>query len=122
MRKQMSNYYEKLQGHSDQVNREELLERLCGSEQLVNKFIGVFKETFKEVAMDIEKEIEAHQFKEARTLVHKLKGSSGNLNLAQIYEKSCLLEEALKGEQIGETKDAFNALKGTLEAFFKIIE
>lgn len=118
----MSSYFEKLKGHNEQVNTEELLERLCGNELLVNKFIGVFKETFKDMIPELEREIEAHCFKEARMLIHKLKGSSGNLNLTQIYEKSCTLEQALKAEQDGEIEERYNALKQTLEAFFKIIE
>lgn len=118
----MSSYFEKLKGHNEQVNREALLARLCDNEMLVNKFIGVFKETFKEVTLELEREIQAHHFKEAGIVVHKLKGSSGNLNLAQIYERSCALEQALKGEQVGAIENTFNLLKETLEAFFKIIE
>lgn len=118
----MSSYFEKLKGHNEQVDREALLERLCGNEGLVNKFIGVFEETFKGVTLDLEREIEAHHFKEAGAIVHKLKGSSGNLNLFQIYERSCMLEQALKEEKSGEIEGTFNALKQTLEAFFQIIQ
>ena len=118
----MSSYFEKLKGHNEQVDRDALLARLCGNEMLVNKFIGVFKETFKDVIGDLEKEIQAHHFKEAGIVVHKLKGSSGNLNLEQIYERSCTLEQVLKEERVREIENGFNALKQTLEAFFKIIE
>lgn len=118
----MISYFEKLEGHSEQVDREALLARLCGNKMLVNKFIGVFRETFKDVTVDLEREIQAHHFKEAGIVVHKLKGSSGNLNLAQIYERSCTLEKALKEEQVGEIEKAWNALKETIEAFFAIIQ
>lgn len=118
----MISYFEKLKGHEEQVDREALLERLCGKENLVNKFIGVFEETFKGVILDLEQDIQANRFKEAGILVHKLKGSSGNLNLAQIYERSCLLEKTLKEGQEEEIRKAFSALKETLEAFFKIIQ
>lgn len=118
----MSNYLEKLNEYSEHVNTSELVNRLCGNVILVNKFISVFHKTFKDVAAEIEDKIEEGKLKDAEALVHKLKGSSENLNLARIYDTSCKLEQALKSEQEIEIHNEFKAFKEILDEFFKIIE
>lgn len=118
----MSNYLEKLNAHSEHVNTSELLNRLCGNVILVNKFIGVFYKTFKDIVAEIEDSIEEGNLNEAAALVHKIKGSSGNLNLTRIYDKSCKLEQAIKSEQEADIHNEFKAFKEVLDEFFKIIE
>lgn len=118
----MNNIMEKLKAHSEHVNTSDLLNRLCGNVILVNKFIGVFYKTFKDIVSEIEEKIENGELKEAGILVHKVKGSSGNLNLTRIYNKSCQLEKALKSEQEAVIHNEFKAFKEVVNDFFKIIE
>lgn len=118
----MSNYLEKLNVHSEHVNTNELLNRLCGNVILVNKFIGVFYKTFKDIAAEIEGKIGEGRLKEAKALVHKLKDASEKLNLTQVYDRSYKLEQALKSEQEVEIHNEFMVFKEVVNEFFKIIE
>lgn len=116
----MYNYFDKLKDYNESFNTEELLNRLDGNVALFNKFIGVFCENFKNITIEIEDKLRAHEVKEAQALIHKLKGSSGNLCLTSIYEKSCQLEQALKSEEQVMIINEFKTLKEALEELFKI--
>lgn len=117
----MYNYFDKLKDYNESFNTEELLDRLEGNVVLFNKFIGVFYENFKNIAIEIEDKLRANEFKEAQALIHKLKGSSGNLSLTSIYERSCQLEQALKSEEQVMIINEFKRLKEALEELFTLI-
>lgn len=117
----MCDYLDKLKDYNEYFNTEELLTRLGGNVILFNKFIGVFCKTFENITAEIEDKIKANELKEAQALVHKLKGSSGNLSLTSIYDKSCQLEQALKSEQEVLIDNEFKGLKEAFDELFKIV-
>lgn len=118
----MCSYLEKLNDNNEYLDIHELLNRLGGNVILVNKFIGIFYKTFKDVATELEDKIKANQYEEAMVLVHKLKVSSNNLSLTSIYDKSCQLEQGLKLGQETVIDHEFKVLKEALDGWFKIIE
>lgn len=117
----MCNYFEKLKDHSEYFNPEELLNRLGGNVILFNKFIGRFYTTFENITIEIEDKIKANELKGAQALIHKLKGSSGNLCLTSIYDRSCQLEQALKSEEEVIIDNEFREFKEALNRLFNII-
>lgn len=117
----MCDYFDKLKDYNEYFDAEELLNRLGGSVMHFNKFIGGFCKTFENIAIEIEDKIKSNELKEAQALIHKLKGSSGNLCLTSIYDKSCQLEQALKSEEEVMIYNEFREFKEALNRLFTII-
>lgn len=91
-------------------NVEEVLERLGGNTALLDKLLGKFIETYADTGKRLDSFLREALFEEAHRLVHSVKGVSGNLGFARLYESSLVLEQLLKSGTytgIDREKEAF---------------
>lgn len=101
MEEKIIEYKDQLKNTEEIMDLEELLEMLNGNIQLVKMFMQKFYDDFRTMITEIEKYILEREYEEARKLVHKIKGASGNLRFTQVYQDCCSLEDVLK---IGEER------------------
>ncbi|MFH0977041.1 MAG: Hpt domain-containing protein [Spirochaetota bacterium] len=75
---------------------------------------GLLKEFITHARKDLpimEKSIAAGDFKEAQSVIHSLKGAAGNLRVAQAYQLTITLEDAIKKNLAQEINDYTVKLK-----------
>lgn len=94
------------------IDEEDVLKRLMGN-------VGLFKKLFKKYidsnrGMDdrIRTLLEEKNYADARLTVHTIKGTSGNLGVIKMWEKSAALEKAIIAEddvKIAELLEDFSA-------------
>jgi HPt (histidine-containing phosphotransfer) domain-containing protein len=96
------------------------LSRLMGNKRLYRKLLLDFGANYSGVADEILKALEAKDFKQAHSLVHNLKGLSGNLEATDLQAAAVEMEKLVKGKTAKTTSDKelnrkFAKLKNALE-------
>lgn len=99
------------------IEYENGVHRLCGKEDLYQRFLKKFieDESFNELKMNIEQ----NRYAEAFKCAHTLKGIAGNLSMERLYEPCCELVEVLRNGQYDAIDEFF---KQVSEAYEKVIE
>ena len=75
------------------------LSRLMGNKQLYRKLLLDFGTKYSKVSEEIQKAINAKDFEQAHSLVHNLKGLSGNLEATDLQTAAVNLEKLVRGDQ-----------------------
>ncbi|MCX7958195.1 MAG: response regulator, partial [Deltaproteobacteria bacterium] len=75
------------------------LNRVSYNIEVYTKMLKGFAEKYRKAGEEISLLIEKNEFKEAETIVHTIKGVSGNLGIKGLYEKSVYLDNLLKSEE-----------------------
>ncbi len=94
------------------------LKRMCGNETLYQKFLKKFPED-KSIGM-LKESLEKEAVEEAFHAAHTLKGVSGTLSLAPLYEKSSVLCETLRKGELADAEE-IAAVYETYDAIIKAI-
>ena len=90
-----------------------------GDEALVKDLLLGFRDEMDSLQSDIETHIKANRLKEAGDLLHRVKGTAGNLGAKGLREIVVTLESALKRNELDssaydEFKKVFRQLKTVL--------
>jgi CheY-like chemotaxis protein len=75
------------------------LSRLMGNKRLYRKLLLDFGVNYGGVAEEIREVLEAGDFKQAHSLIHNLKGLSGNLEATDLQAAAVEIEKLVKGDQ-----------------------
>ncbi len=88
------------------------LERLRGNSRLYYQLLQDFYRDFHDIVQKIKQVLQNGDFDTARSLLHNLKGSSGNLSIDNLYEASKAVETILKtkNEIAPEQFDSFETI------------
>jgi HPt (histidine-containing phosphotransfer) domain-containing protein len=82
------------------LNRDELLERLGGDEQLVQEVVRLFLDDCPRRLADLKAAVEARDAEQIRTTAHALKGAAGNLSAMALFEAARTLERMAHENQL----------------------
>ncbi len=89
----------------------EYIKQLVGDdEELIEKLINSFKDTYNVCVQGLEKAIKDHNFNEIYKHAHTLKGAAANLGFKEIAELALKIENFTKTENIDYIKNSFNLL------------
>ncbi|KPA10254.1 multi-sensor hybrid histidine kinase [Candidatus Magnetomorum sp. HK-1] len=95
----------------------------------INTYINILKSfvcDFSDSVIKIKKSLEQNLNDESQTLVHNLKGVSGNLGADIVYKDCCMLENMIKVKDFDKIPDHIQQLEinmdETLEAIRKLIQ
>jgi len=98
------------------------MSQLSGNKTLLFTLLGKFTEEYRTIDADIQAHVEKGEFTEAYSLVHTLKGVTGNLGLFALHNVSKPIEASLRNDQripdsysafiqcVNDTMDAVDAL------------
>ncbi|MFT5712424.1 MAG: HPt (histidine-containing phosphotransfer) domain-containing protein [Glaciecola sp.] len=78
------------------LNYEFALNQLGGNKALLSKMLNKFFSEFENISAEIADFIEANDIKSAKTLVHTVKGISGNIGLQALYNCATRFDEELR--------------------------
>jgi HPt (histidine-containing phosphotransfer) domain-containing protein len=81
------------------------LKRLQGNKRLYRRLLLDFGADFSGVAEEIRVALESRNFKQAHSLVHNLKGLSGNLEAADLQAAAAEMEKLVRGQTAKTTSD-----------------
>ena len=81
------------------------LSRLMGNKRLYRKLLLDFGTNYSGVAGEIREALAAKDFKQAHSLVHNLKGLSGNLEATDLQTAAVEMEKLVKGQTAKTTSD-----------------
>ena len=103
------------------------LSRLMGNKRLYRKLLLDFGTNYRGIASEIWERLEANDFKQAHTLVHDLKGLSGNLEATDLQDAAVEMEKLVKGQTAKTTSDKglnlkFAKLKNALEQALNAVQ
>jgi CheY-like chemotaxis protein/HPt (histidine-containing phosphotransfer) domain-containing protein len=90
------------------------LARLSGNRELLLKLLRNFGTQWSGAPETIQTALTAGDIQKARLAVHTLRGVAANLSIITVAVASTALEQALKGEERGETERCLEALGATL--------
>ena len=97
------------------VDVDELMHRVDGNWQLVERLIGRFCSQFEQMTTDIRTSIEEENLKRALELVHKTKGVAANLSCTRLYASSLHLENVLRQKDTLAIPQAMVAFETNLQ-------
>jgi CheY-like chemotaxis protein len=81
------------------------IKRLMGNKSLYRKLLLDFGANYSGIAGEIWEALEAKDFKQAHSLVHNLKGLSGNLEATNLQAAAVEMEKLVKGQTAKTTSD-----------------
>ena len=81
------------------------LERLRGNKRLYRKLLLDFGASYGVAAVEIREALAAHDFNQAHSLVHNLKGLAGNLAATEIQTAAAEMEKLVKGQSPATVSD-----------------
>lgn len=105
------------------INSQEVLERFCGNENLLQRLIFKFPEekTFSE----LEKAYEEGDYFNAEKAVHTLKGIAANFGFEALFKFSIIMLDDLRDEKTNlpnefeDVKNEYNRLISHINAYIK---
>ena len=103
------------------------LSRLMGNKRLYRKLLIDFGANYRGVAGEIRETLEAKDFKQVHSLVHNLKGLSGNLEATDLHAAAVEMEKLVKGQAAKTTSDKelnrkFTKLENALEQALNAVQ
>jgi CheY-like chemotaxis protein len=103
------------------------LSRLMGNKRLYRKLLLDFGANYSGVAGEIWEALEAKDFKQAHSLVHNLKGLSGNLEATDLQAAAVEMEKLVKGQTAKTTSNKelnrkFAELENALEQALNAVQ
>ena len=103
------------------------LSRLMGNKRLYSKLLLDFGANYRGIAGEIRETLEANDFKQAHSLVHNLKGLSGNLEATGLLDAAVEMEKLVKGQTAKTTSDKelnrkFTKLENALEQALNAVQ
>jgi CheY-like chemotaxis protein len=103
------------------------LSRLMGNKRLYRKLLLDFRTNYSGVAGEIREALAAKDFKQAHSLVHNLKGLSGNLEATGLQAAAVEMEKLVKGQTIKTASDMelnrkFAKLENALEQALNAVQ
>ncbi|MGD9135182.1 MAG: response regulator, partial [Desulfobacterales bacterium] len=81
------------------------LKRLQGNKRLYRKLLLDFGANYRGIASEIWEALEAKDFERAHSLVHNLKGLSGNLEATNLQATAVKMEKIVRGQTAKKTSD-----------------
>jgi PAS domain S-box-containing protein len=81
------------------------IKRLMGNKRLYRKLLLDFGANYSGIAGEIWEALEAKDFKQAHSLVHNLKGLSGNLEATNLQAAAVEMEKLVKGQTVKTISD-----------------
>lgn len=73
----------------------------------IEKILTIFFEMYQEIMDNLDLAVRNCNYQNIKTVAHKLKGSSGNLRLLEIYNLAKKLEEASENKDIELCKEIY---------------
>jgi CheY-like chemotaxis protein len=103
------------------------LKRLQGNKRLYRKLLLDFGADYSGVAEEVREALAAKDFKQAHSLVHNLKGLSGNLEATDLQAAAVEMEKLVKGQTAKTTSDKelnrkFAKLENALEQALNAVQ
>lgn len=80
------------------INYEDCLKRLNGNLEFLDKLLIKFYNKYRGIETEIEELLNSDQINEAQSVIHSIKGTSGNLGMDRLFNLSQSLEESIKIE------------------------
>ena len=80
---------------ANRINRQQALANLGGNTALYNKYLSNFKTNYINSPNEISCMLKTGRIKDARILIHSVKGLAGTLGLAKLFYTAAELESAL---------------------------
>jgi CheY-like chemotaxis protein/HPt (histidine-containing phosphotransfer) domain-containing protein len=98
-------------------DRDDLLERLGGREEMLGRFIGMFTQNVSGFLEALETAVDRGDHEQMRIQAHTIKGAAGNISARRIYETASAMESHIREARITETAQLLDTLKNDVEAF-----
>ena len=98
-------------------DRDELLERLGGREEMLGRFIGMFNENVTCYLELLTKAIENGDTEQVRIQAHTIKGASANISARRVRHTSSIIEQHAREGRLTEAAGQLQLLESELEAF-----
>jgi len=98
-------------------NRNELLERLGGREEMLGRFIGMFATNVTGFMELLQSAIELGDGEQIRINAHSIKGAAANIAAHRIRESALAMETLGREGKLDEAAALFQQLKNDVEAF-----
>jgi CheY-like chemotaxis protein/HPt (histidine-containing phosphotransfer) domain-containing protein len=98
-------------------NRSDLLERLGGREDMLERFIEMFRKNVAGYMESLAAAIERKDGEQMRIQAHTIKGAAGNISASRMRETASVIESLAREGQLDEVTEKFSQLKDDYEAF-----
>lgn len=98
-------------------NREEVLERLDGDEELLREVVDLFLEQSRHQIRELQAALAAGEPAQIRHQAHSLKGAAAGLGAQALSHTAAQLELAGKKGELKEVPELLRALEKELERF-----
>jgi HPt (histidine-containing phosphotransfer) domain-containing protein len=92
------------------IDHEDLLARLMGKQDLVDRVVRLFRERLPEYVRDIETAVKANDAENIKLMAHRLKGAAANVSAMPVQEQAASLEKLGLNKDLDAVPDAFQAL------------
>lgn len=103
------------------IDREMLLERMMGDEELAGEILELFLESAPDQIHGLKEALDTHDMTQARDRAHTLKGAAANISAGALQEAAYLAEQAggnnepeKCAEYLQEIEHQYDLLKSTL--------
>ncbi len=90
------------------------LQRMCGSWEAYQIILLGFRDTHADTADLLGQSIHQGDWETARSLVHTLKGSGGNISAKKLYETAAAIEQSCREEDFNAATEKLGTLKACL--------
>jgi HPt (histidine-containing phosphotransfer) domain-containing protein len=100
-------------------DRQELLERLGGREELVGRFIEMFTRNVEEYMESLKSAIVCGDADQIRIRAHAIKGAAGNISARQVWKTASTLEAHAREGRVDEATALVQHLTTDLEEFHR---
>lgn len=102
-------------------SRNELLERLGGSVELLPKFIGMFINSLSEPLLKLTDAIENDSHDDIHRLAHTIKGSAANISAPRIMNAATVLDDMARNNTSRDYHRQFHLLKTECDTFIHFV-
>lgn len=110
------------QPETDIFDRQAVLERTMGDEELMHTVITVFLEDMPKQLKTLGEALAAGDCATAERTAHSIKGAAGNVGGKQVQQEALAIEKAAKSGDLASAKASFEKLQACFETFRAILE
>jgi len=110
-----SGYQETKNIDSNIFDRQSLMDRVGGNEEVLKNIVELFLEETPKQLKELDKYLSSGDFEAASNSAHSIKGSAGNFGATQMRESAYSLEKLCREKQADKVRATFVELKGCFE-------
>ncbi|MCL2641229.1 MAG: response regulator, partial [Phycisphaerales bacterium] len=94
-------------GNSDVIDIPDLLHRCMNKPAIARRVLARFKETARDVVLQLEKSLKAEDWEQARVHAHTIKGAAGNISAIALRDAAAKVEQLCKAGADATAKTVF---------------